>query len=346
MTRALSRPARRDRLEPRTAPARHARRTDERVRRRAGEPSARQPLLDPSIDLVITSPLARASATAATLTEACRCPLHVDDASARSITDRGADSPCRRSPGGFQRSCVTTAGIRDRGIWCHRRRGTARRLPPCFRGVGRPAVDGRGSFHGCRQSWGHAGVDVVRGEWRRYRAVQQLRALERRRGVPDVLESSTRRCAPDGLGAAGMNLAALGCAYALDLIAGDPEWLPHPVRAMGRMIAAGESVARPGRHSPTRDLLHGAIVTVIVVSVTVVAALVALRAAHEIHPLVAWLAEALLAWTVLATGSLLAEALRVVRALERGDLVAARGTLAGSSAGIRRHSPSPRSLAA
>ena len=125
-----------------------------------------------------------------------------------------------------------------------------------------------------------------------------------------------------------MNLAALGCAYALDLIAGDPEWLPHPVRAMGRMIAAGESVARPGRHSPARDLLHGAIVTVMVVSVTVVAALVALRAAHEIHPLVAWLAEALLAWTVLATGSLLAEAVRVVRALERGDLVAARGTLA------------------
>ena len=92
-----------------------------------------------------------------------------------------------------------------------------------------------------------------------------------------------------------MNLAALGCAYAVDLIAGDPEWLPHPVRAMGRMIAAGESVARPGRHSPARDLLHGAIVTIIVVSVTVVAALVALGAAHEIHPLVAWLAEALLA---------------------------------------------------
>src|SRR5436190_1920954 len=97
----------------------------------------------------------------------------------------------------------------------------------------------------------------------------------------------------------------LGCASAMDLIVGDPEWFPHPVRAMGRMIAAGEAIATPGQHPPARDLVQGAIVTVLVVVVTAASAFVALRAVQWVHPLVAFIVEVPLAWTVLATGSLL-----------------------------------------
>ena len=125
-----------------------------------------------------------------------------------------------------------------------------------------------------------------------------------------------------------MNAVVLGCAYAMDLLVGDPEWFPHPVRAIGRLIAAGESVARPGRHSPVRDLLAGALLTAVVVAATAAIALSVLRAAREVHPAVAWVAEGLLAWTVLATGSLLAEASRVIYALEVGNLVSARTRLA------------------
>jgi adenosylcobinamide-phosphate synthase len=125
-----------------------------------------------------------------------------------------------------------------------------------------------------------------------------------------------------------VNAVVLGCAYAMDLIVGDPEWFPHPVRAMGRMIAAGEAVATPGRHPPLRDLVHGAVVTVIVVVVTAAAAVVALRAVRLVHPGVALVTEVLLAWTALATGSLLTEASRVIRALDGGDLVSARARLA------------------
>ncbi|HLG56550.1 MAG TPA: adenosylcobinamide-phosphate synthase CbiB [Vicinamibacterales bacterium] len=124
-----------------------------------------------------------------------------------------------------------------------------------------------------------------------------------------------------------MNAVVLGCAYAMDLIAGDPEWLPHPVRGMGRLIAAGEAVAAPGRHSAARDLLQGAIMTVVVVGVTAAAAVVALRAGRLVHPGLALLTEGLLAWTALATGSLLTEARRVIRALEAHDLAAARARL-------------------
>ncbi|HEX3644648.1 MAG TPA: adenosylcobinamide-phosphate synthase CbiB [Vicinamibacterales bacterium] len=125
-----------------------------------------------------------------------------------------------------------------------------------------------------------------------------------------------------------MNALVLGCAYAMDLIAGDPEWLPHPVRAMGRMIAAGETVATPGRHAPVRDLIQGAVVTAVVVAATAAAAVAALRAARLIHPGVALAVEALLAWTVLATGSLLREATRVIHALDGDDIVSARVLLA------------------
>lgn len=125
-----------------------------------------------------------------------------------------------------------------------------------------------------------------------------------------------------------MNALVLGCAYAMDVIAGDPEWLPHPVRAIGRMISAGEALAAPGRHSPARDLVQGAVVTVLVVAVTATAAVLVLRATRELHAGVALVTETVLAWTVLATGSLLSEASRVIRALEAGDLAMARARLA------------------
>jgi adenosylcobinamide-phosphate synthase len=125
-----------------------------------------------------------------------------------------------------------------------------------------------------------------------------------------------------------VNAMVLGCAYAMDLIVGDPEWFPHPVRAMGRMIAAGEAIATPGQHPPARDLVRGAIVTILVVVVTAASAVVALHAVRWVHPGVAFVVEVLLAWTVLATGSLLTEANRVIHALERDDVVSARAQLA------------------
>jgi adenosylcobinamide-phosphate synthase len=125
-----------------------------------------------------------------------------------------------------------------------------------------------------------------------------------------------------------MNAVVLVCAYAMDLIVGDPEWFPHPVRAMGHMVAAGEAAARPGHHAPVRDLVQGGVVTLIVVMVTAAVAVLTLRAVRLVHPGAAFVTEILLAWTALATGSLLGEASRVIRALNGGDLASARARLA------------------
>ncbi len=114
-----------------------------------------------------------------------------------------------------------------------------------------------------------------------------------------------------------MTPARLSAAYALDLIAGDPEWFPHPVRFFGALISAGERSLSRFRRDPVTDTLAGAVLTGSVVSVAWVAG-------RFNHPL--W--QTLLAWTALATHSLLKEAGAVVQALEAGDLPHAREKLA------------------
>ena len=46
--------------------------------------------------------------------------------------------------------------------------------------------------------------------------------------------------------AAQLTAAALGAGYLLDLLFGDPAWLPHPVVGFGRAISVGERVLNRG----------------------------------------------------------------------------------------------------
>jgi len=116
-----------------------------------------------------------------------------------------------------------------------------------------------------------------------------------------------------------MNHLSFAAAYALDLAAGDPRGMPHPVRWMGRAITAGERLRRPA--SPAGELLQGAVLTASIVAGSWFLARLAVR-----HGGIA--TEILLAWTTLATRSLLDESRAVVNALDAGDLTRARSQLA------------------
>jgi adenosylcobinamide-phosphate synthase len=120
----------------------------------------------------------------------------------------------------------------------------------------------------------------------------------------------------------------LGCAYVADLLWGDPEWFPHPVRLIGGLTARGESLARPGRGSPRRALISGAVLSASVVTCTAASTVVVLATARWLHPSLGFVAEGILAWTALATGSLLTEARQVLQALDDRDLARARQRLA------------------
>jgi adenosylcobinamide-phosphate synthase len=114
-----------------------------------------------------------------------------------------------------------------------------------------------------------------------------------------------------------MTATRLALAYALDLLFGDPEWLPHPVRWFGSLIRVGEGWLRRLGRGPQQELFAGAALTT---SITLMGWVLGRpgNAASQV----------LLAYTALATRSLLNEARSVIRALESGDLDLARRQLA------------------
>lgn len=106
-------------------------------------------------------------------------------------------------------------------------------------------------------------------------------------------------------------------AYVLDLLVGDPEWFPHPVRFFGVIIQTAERWFRRARRTPAAGFIAGGALTSAVVSMAWISGKPQ-NAAIQI----------LLAWTTLATRSLLDEASAVIRALEAGNLSLARRRLA------------------
>jgi adenosylcobinamide-phosphate synthase len=113
-----------------------------------------------------------------------------------------------------------------------------------------------------------------------------------------------------------MTAPRLALAYALDLLLGDPEWFPHPVRGFGLLIRAGERWLRSVSKGPRQELVAGAALTCSLTSI-------GWALGRPGNP--SW--QVLMAWTALATRSLLSESHAVIRALEAGDLPLARRRL-------------------
>jgi len=114
-----------------------------------------------------------------------------------------------------------------------------------------------------------------------------------------------------------MTAPQLALAYATDLLLGDPEWLPHPVRWFGSLTHMGERLLRPLVRGPKSEMLAGAVLT---------GSMVSIGWALGRPTNTTW--QTMLAWTALATRSLLDEAGAVIRALEVDDLNVARQRLA------------------
>lgn len=110
-------------------------------------------------------------------------------------------------------------------------------------------------------------------------------------------------------------------AVVLDLLLGDPRWLPHPVILIGRMIAFLEGWLR---RLIASERLGGMLLLLLTVSLTYGIALAAVTMASAVHPYAGTVVSALMAWTALAARSLHRESGLVAAALERGDLPEAR----------------------
>ncbi len=117
-------------------------------------------------------------------------------------------------------------------------------------------------------------------------------------------------------------------AYALDWLIGDPEWAPHPVRWMGRLIHGGEHSLRTFIRTPFAEFIGGLSLSLLVVGAFGLGSWLLLRWLDGWNQTLAFVVALYFATTTLATRSLLDEARAVRRLLVKGDLLVARRQVA------------------
>ena len=118
--------------------------------------------------------------------------------------------------------------------------------------------------------------------------------------------------------------AALG-GFALDLLLGDPAWIPHPVVWMGRCIAWLEERLRTAfPKTPKGELVAGTVLAALLPLGTLALSLGLLRLCRLVHPALAFTLETVWCWQALAVRGLAAESENVRRRLTAGTLEEAR----------------------
>jgi adenosylcobinamide-phosphate synthase len=123
----------------------------------------------------------------------------------------------------------------------------------------------------------------------------------------------------------GPDPLALAVAVALDLVLGDPVYGAHPVRLIGRTLAACESALR----RLGADGYGGGIALFLLLAAGWIGAIGGLLiAAHRLDPRLAWIVHVFFLYSLLALGDLLRHGWSVERALRRDDLASARVAIA------------------
>ncbi|MGB6063547.1 MAG: adenosylcobinamide-phosphate synthase CbiB [Desulfomonilaceae bacterium] len=114
-------------------------------------------------------------------------------------------------------------------------------------------------------------------------------------------------------------------AVALDLIFGDPRWLPHPVKLIGRLATFAEMAFR----KMIKNLRIAGVATVfVVVGTTILATYGLISGARSVHPYAGDLVSILLLWTGIAAKDMVRHSSDVVDALNSGSLTDARERVA------------------
>ena len=126
-----------------------------------------------------------------------------------------------------------------------------------------------------------------------------------------------------------MSLTACMAGFFLDFIFGDPVWLYHPVRFIGKGISIGERLLRKREQTGEqakegRLIAAGAILWVCIAGLSFLMPLGILILAQKLHPILRFVLETFWCYQIVAARSLCKESGRVYERLKEGDLPGAR----------------------
>lgn len=113
-------------------------------------------------------------------------------------------------------------------------------------------------------------------------------------------------------------------AFGVDLLVGDPRWLPHPVRIIGRFAAALES---PLRRAIPNARAAGVVAVCVMLAVTGLISFLLVAGAARWNPVAGDVVSILLLYTCFAGCDLARHSRRVYQALAKGDMPEARRRL-------------------
>ena len=115
------------------------------------------------------------------------------------------------------------------------------------------------------------------------------------------------------------------CGFVIDLLLGDPAWMPHPVVFMGRCISALEKLLRRiFSKTPKGELAAGAVLAAVLPLGTLAFTGLCVWGLGLVHPALGFALQVLWCWQALAAKGLRQESENVRRALDTGTLADAR----------------------
>ena len=121
------------------------------------------------------------------------------------------------------------------------------------------------------------------------------------------------------------HLTALIIGFCLDLLLGDPQWAPHPVRAIGKLISALESpLRRIFPKTPGGEIAAGTALVILTLVIPTGVTAAVLWGCARVSSWLALAVESVVSYQLLAAKSLRVESGLVYEGLAAGDLAQAR----------------------
>ena len=116
------------------------------------------------------------------------------------------------------------------------------------------------------------------------------------------------------------HIIALLTGFILDLLCGDPHWLPHPIRLIGHLIDRLRKILLRQTDTGAVKRRNGAVLVVLVCLLTELVAAVVLLGAYRLHPYLGCFIEAVMTYQLLALKCLRVESEKVYTALMHGTI--------------------------